>query len=88
MTELHHKSPHPSEPRLSSSLSNRGVDGIKEPTKQVLSPLPSQQSFQTVSSINMSMESLEKVGEEKEDENSEEKTKAIHDDILIEEHPE
>ena len=58
MSELHHRSPHPSEPRLSSSLSSRG--NLEMPPsasgKPTLSPLPSQPSF-TNSSINMSLES-------------------------------
>ena len=54
MTELHHKSPNPSEPRLSSSLSK--TPAAAEQQKK-LSPLPSQQSFQTISSMNnMSIE--------------------------------
>eukprot|EP00834_Sanchytrium_tribonematis_P001364 NODE_33_length_36935_cov_1.609241.p4 type:complete len:533 gc:universal NODE_33_length_36935_cov_1.609241:23310-21712(-) len=63
MTELHMRSPHPSEPRLSTSLSSRGANSSNpQIQKAILSPLPSQQSFKidasgNGSSINMSIES-------------------------------
>eukprot|EP00835_Amoeboradix_gromovi_P000350 NODE_12_length_45166_cov_0.552511.p5 type:complete len:571 gc:universal NODE_12_length_45166_cov_0.552511:20396-18684(-) len=54
MTELHHRSPHPSEPRLSTSLSTRGLE---KDSGRIMETLPSEE---TTSSINMSMESLPK----------------------------